>query len=179
MNQLTDYRAPEAFDVIESNITPNQRKNLGELAKTLHQISLGKKIIGSEPYQLHLNNFICESSNKFKSFLNEVRTVPFADEYFEMNEFADSSYYKKPRIFMSPAEIYQVHRNLEVYIDDLVLLYHINNLKAPKKDDPLQIILSELGAAPEPGFDGNKNDGDIILDLKNRFTTLDGIFDYL
>jgi hypothetical protein len=46
--------------------------------------------------------------------------VPPAEEFFEMNEFADSSHYKKPRIFISPEEIYQVHRNLEVYLKELV-----------------------------------------------------------
>jgi hypothetical protein len=93
---------------------------LGEIAKTLHQISTGKSFSGTEPYQMQLNEFIQTSSSKFKLFLNEVQAVPSADEYFEMNEFADSSYYKKPRIYISPEEIYQVHRNLQTHSDDLV-----------------------------------------------------------
>lgn len=109
--------------MIESNISPTQRKNLGEIAKTLHQISTGKLFSGNEPYQVHLNDYIRVSASKFKSFLREVQTVPPSEEYFEMNEFADSSHYKKPRIFISPEEIYQVHRNLEVYLKDLVFSF--------------------------------------------------------
>jgi Ras GTPase-activating-like protein IQGAP2/3 len=115
--------APEAFDVIESNISPTQRKNLGEIAKILHQISTGKLFSGNEPYQIHLNQYIRVSANKFKTFLKQVQSVPLAEEFFEMNEFADSSQYKKPRIFISPEEIYQVHRNLQVYLYDLVFSF--------------------------------------------------------
>ena len=49
-----------------------------------------------------------------------VKSVPTAQEFFDMNEFADSSRQAKPRIYISPEEVIQVHRNLELYIEELV-----------------------------------------------------------
>ena len=59
--------APEAFDVIESNISPLQRKNLAEVAKTLHQISTGK-ITAEHP---GLKSFIESSYIRFVAFLKQ------------------------------------------------------------------------------------------------------------
>jgi len=46
-------------------------------------------------------------------------------------------------------------------------------------NDPLREILSDLGDAPEQGFDGNKSGSEIVLDLKNRFAKIDGSFYWL
>ena len=46
-----------------------------------------------------------------------------ADEYFNMNEYLDSGKLSKPKIYISPEEVYQVHRNLDVHIDELVISF--------------------------------------------------------
>ena len=43
-----------------------------------------------------------------------------ADEFFDMNEFVDSSRQNKPKIYISPEEVCQVHRNLDLYLEELV-----------------------------------------------------------
>ncbi len=63
--------APEAFDVIESTISATQRKNLAEVAKTLHQVSIGKSVVGFEPHVAELNACIQSASTRFTSYLNE------------------------------------------------------------------------------------------------------------
>jgi hypothetical protein len=35
-----------------------------------------------------------------------------------------------------------------------------------------------LGEAPDVGFDGNKAGSEIVLELKNRFAKIDGIFQF-
>jgi hypothetical protein len=65
------YSAPEAFDVIESTISATQRKNLAEVAKTLHQVSIGKSVSGVEPHIADLNACIQVASKRFATYLNE------------------------------------------------------------------------------------------------------------
>ena len=49
-----------------------------------------------------------------------VKIIMTPEEYFDMNEFADSSRATKPKIYISPEEIIEVHRNVEKNIDELV-----------------------------------------------------------
>ncbi|KAJ3092687.1 hypothetical protein HK102_004149 [Quaeritorhiza haematococci] len=81
--------APEAFDVIEANISPVQRKNLAEVAKILHQISVKKLFAADDSSLSAMNDFITTSSKKFMGFIREG------------------------------IEIFQVHRNLVENLDDL------------------------------------------------------------
>jgi hypothetical protein len=73
--------APEAFDIIETAISPAQRKNLAEVAKTIHQISAcnnggkinasGNNLLAPSAYQDMLNEYVQQSGSKFNMFLKE------------------------------------------------------------------------------------------------------------
>ncbi|KAJ1528252.1 hypothetical protein HK096_010080, partial [Nowakowskiella sp. JEL0078] len=132
--------APEAFDVIESNITPIQRKNLAEVAKTLHQISVSRISPSEDPHQAKMNEYIGDAAKRFAIFLKEVSTVPTSEEYFNIDEFVDLGRMQKPT----------------------------NNT-----NDPLRVILSDLGACP-PAIEGKDVPGnEVTLSLTNRFAKLD------
>ncbi|KAH9264779.1 hypothetical protein BASA83_011747 [Batrachochytrium salamandrivorans] len=156
--------APEAFDVIDVAISVTQRKNLGEIAKTLHQISLnrGSGLTDSD-YNVQLNTYIKFSGKRFASFLKEALTVVSAEEYFNMDEFVELSRQDKPIIYISPDEVIQVHHNLVANIDNLTTL----------KDDPLRIILNDLGAVPTPDIGAKGPGSEISLALTNRFAKIE------
>ncbi|KAH6591602.1 hypothetical protein BASA50_008576 [Batrachochytrium salamandrivorans] len=156
--------APEAFDVIDVAISVTQRKNLGEIAKTLHQISLnrGSGLTDSD-YNVQLNTYIKLSGKRFASFLKEALTVVSAEEYFNMDEFVELSRQDKPIIYISPDEVIQVHHNLVANIDNLTTL----------KDDPLRIILNDLGAVPTPDIGAKGPGSEISLALTNRFAKIE------
>jgi hypothetical protein len=163
--------APEAFDVIESAISPTQRKNLAEVAKTLHQISVCKTqplhqttnngtIAPEDVIQSELNSYIRTSARKFRAFFSDASTVISSEEFFNMDQFLDMSRQQKPSIIITPNEVFQVHESLVQNVDDLTT----------DKNDPLRIILNDLAVVPKIP---EKQLGEVHLNLVNRFAKLD------
>ncbi|KAI8810415.1 hypothetical protein BJ742DRAFT_747546 [Cladochytrium replicatum] len=154
--------APEAFDVIESNITPTQRKNLAEVAKMLHQISVNKQFNQDDQSEA-MNAYLSKSAKTFGSFFLEASTVVTAEEFFNIDEYVDLSRTQKPTILISPHEVFQVHRTL---------MENLGDIAEPSKDDPLNQILNDLGNPP-PQSEIKDNAGAVTLVLVNRFAKID------
>ncbi|KXS16126.1 hypothetical protein M427DRAFT_134567 [Gonapodya prolifera JEL478] len=150
--------APEAFDVVEGVVDPNQRKNLAEIAKLLHMMSTGRLVGDDNPWLLPLNEYIKASSGRFAAFFVDACSVMPAEDYYKIDEFRDMATTHKPVIYISPREIFQIQRTLTDYIHDV----------AGKTEDPLALILSELGPAPSVS-DADTGKNTISLQLVNRF----------
>ncbi|KAI8893533.1 hypothetical protein BC833DRAFT_624784 [Globomyces pollinis-pini] len=153
--------APEAFDVIESVVSLTQRKNLAEIAKTLHQISVSKQstINQDGSFTSHVSTYLQNASKQFSNFLREATNVITAEEYFDMDEFLETSKQKKHTIYITPDEICQVHRGL---VDNLQQLPNLPN-------DSLRVVLNELGGVPAAGVAAKGPGSEIALNLSNRF----------
>jgi len=81
------------------------------------------------------------------------------EKQFEVNEYVDQVNTIRPTVYMSPFEIFGMHAMMTDKIDFL----------APEMDDPLRVILSELGNPP-PGFEEHsQGHGEVCLTLQNRF----------
>ncbi|TPX43695.1 hypothetical protein SeMB42_g03246 [Synchytrium endobioticum] len=155
--------APEAFDVIESTISPNQRKNLADVAKALHQIATNRPNPADDGTDERLTEHFASAGKKFAAFFGEATVVPPAEEYFAIDEFIDMSTTKRPIVYISPNEIFQVHATL------LENLEYLTN----KDDDPLKQILNDLGPAPTVKEDSAVQTTEISLTLTNRFAKMD------
>ncbi|KAJ3038625.1 hypothetical protein HDV00_000469 [Rhizophlyctis rosea] len=158
--------APEAFDVIESGatISPIQRKNLADIAKLLHQISVGKLFNQPADDQSGLAAYLNAASKKFFAFFRDASTVETAEEYFNMDEYVDMGSARKPTILITQGEILQVHRALVENLDDFVDL---------GEKDPLKVILNDLGTPPPATPSETSGSSEITLALKNRFASLE------
>ncbi|KAJ3121772.1 hypothetical protein HK098_003406 [Nowakowskiella sp. JEL0407] len=154
--------APEAFDVIESNVTPTQRKNLAEIAKTLHQISVNRLNPADDPQQEKLNEYITKSSKAFTEFLREASTVCSSEEYFNIDEFVDQSRTQKPVLYITPNEIFHVHK----------LLLENQDFVVSETTDPLRQILNDLGTCPDVKEGKEVPGNEMALTLTNRFAKL-------
>ncbi|KAI8836593.1 hypothetical protein BC829DRAFT_447861 [Chytridium lagenaria] len=153
--------APEAFDVIEAAVSPTQRKNLAEVAKTLHQISVNRvNVNAADAFTQEMNEYVSSSAKKFFGFFNEASNVVTAEEYFSMDEFMDVGRQQKPTILITPNEIYQVHDALLQNVDDLT----------SDASDPLRQILNDLGPAPPVS---EKSQTEVHLPLINRFAKVE------
>ncbi|KAJ1918752.1 iqgap- protein [Tieghemiomyces parasiticus] len=131
--------APDSFDVVESVINPLQRKNLAEIAKMLNQVSVGKLFSDDNMFLKPLNNYVAYTSERFAQYSYAVTNVMDPDIYFQIDEFSDMTQTHKPIIYLSPQEVFAMHQALE---DNLEVL-------APGgAEDPLRIILHDLGPAP-------------------------------
>ncbi|KAG0237507.1 hypothetical protein BGW42_000717 [Actinomortierella wolfii] len=156
--------APEGFDVIEGVVSPMQRKNLAEISKMLNQISVGKMFADDNVCLQPLNEYVSYASKKFAKYFTRVADVPEPEEQFDISEFNDQVNTTRPTVYISPYEIFTIHSILMDKIDIL----------APEMDDPLRVILSELGHPPSGYEEHAQGHGEICLTLQNRFTaTLD------
>ncbi|ORX84099.1 hypothetical protein BCR32DRAFT_218164 [Anaeromyces robustus] len=147
--------APEAFDVIESVIDQTQRKNLAEISKLLHNISVNKPFADDNPWLQPLNEYISIAGNKFASFFTKVACVETAEAHFQIDEFDDLTKTSNPVIFISPKEIIEVHSCILEHIEDIEI----------NENDPLRIILKDLG---DP-VTTETSEKEITLTLVNRF----------
>ncbi|KAJ3272520.1 hypothetical protein HDV01_005471 [Terramyces sp. JEL0728] len=156
--------APEAFDVIESAISPIQRKNLAEVAKTLHQISVNKSYgaAESDSYVQAYANYIKSASVKFSVFLREASSVVSAEEYFDINEYLDTGRKESNSVYITPDEIILVHHSLVENLEQLPNL----------KNDSLRVILNELGPLPALGTAAKGPGSEVVLRLSNRFAKI-------
>ncbi|RKO95938.1 Rho GTPase activation protein [Caulochytrium protostelioides] len=132
--------APEAFDVIDSAISPVQRKNLAEIAKTLYQLSYNKQTAtDNTAYGATLNEYITRGGKRFQAYFKDAASVMTPEEHFGIDEFADAGRQQKPTIYITPKEIFSIHRNL----DD-----NINDIAPTEEADELRIVLKALGPPP-------------------------------
>lgn len=76
-----------------------------------------------------------------------------------MNEYVDQVNTIRPTVYMSPFEIFGMHAMLADKLDTL----------APEMDDPLRVILSELGNPPTGFEEHSQGHGEVCLTLQNRF----------
>jgi hypothetical protein len=159
--------APEAFDVIETAVSPVQRKNLAEVAKMLHQISVAKQNTEqplTEPgFATEQFKYVQQASAKFSYFLKEASNVITAEEFFDINEFLDIGKTAKVQVYITPDEIVQVHNALVQYLDQL----------PSTPNDPLRTILDEFGQPPTLGSAAKGPGSEIVLHLSNRFAKAD------
>ncbi|KAJ2718545.1 iqgap- protein, partial [Coemansia sp. Cherry 401B] len=109
--------APESFDVIETTISPLQRKNLAEIAKMLNQVSVGKHFNEDNMFLQPLNNYVGYTAAKFLSYSFAVTDVVDPEVHFQVDEFTDLATLNKPAILMSIGEIQTVHQALEANLD--------------------------------------------------------------
>ncbi|KAJ3397220.1 hypothetical protein HDU92_000100 [Lobulomyces angularis] len=154
--------APEAFDVIEANISPIQRRNLADVAKTIHQISVNKLFPQDGTHMDQMNSYLAKSSKKLSNFFKDVSSnVLTAEEQFCTDGTIDVGSGQKLSIYISPNEILQVHRHILDNLDDLT----------KDKNDPFRQILNDLGTPPPAELD-RPHGGEINLVLTNRINNL-------
>ena len=157
--------APEAFDVIETSISPIQRKNLAEIARLLQQVSVydPKKadaaVNEKGSYADQAAQYFKSASVKFAQFLKEASNTVTCEEYFDMTEFVDSGRVEKHTVYITPDEIVQLHNCLH---ENLIQLPVIPN-------DPLGTIMRELGEPPKNGTAAKGPGSEIVLHLSDRF----------
>lgn len=129
--------APENFGVIDKSLSPLQKRNLGEVAKVVGQIALGRPFGGENIYLQPLNAFIGESMERLHQIANELIAVPDPERTFDIDEFNDLYAKNKPTLYVKMSDVFAIH-NL-VAAELLVM--------SPTRDDVLREIMQDLGSA--------------------------------
>uniref|UniRef100_A0A8C9SQM9 IQ motif containing GTPase activating protein 1 n=1 Tax=Scleropages formosus TaxID=113540 RepID=A0A8C9SQM9_SCLFO len=168
--------APDAFDIIElsagGQLTTDQRRNLGSIAKMLQHAASNKMFLGDNAHLNPINEYLSSSYQKFRRYLLAACDVPSLEEKFNVDEYSDLVNLTKPVIYISIGEIINTHT---------LLLDHQDAI-APDHNDPIHELLEDLGEVPTiesligenplPAGDPNKEmmgKTEVSLTLTNKF----------
>ncbi|RDW82752.1 hypothetical protein BP6252_03864 [Coleophoma cylindrospora] len=128
---------PQQGGVIDRQLTPLQKRNLGEVGKVLSQVTSGRLFGGDNIYLQPLNNYVGEAIERIELIFSELISVPDAESTFDIDEFNDLYAKLKPTLYIKMTDIFAIHNLVSA---DLPLI-------CPNKDDMLREIVQELGSA--------------------------------
>ncbi|XP_032416791.1 ras GTPase-activating-like protein IQGAP1 [Xiphophorus hellerii] len=172
--------APDAFDIIEvsagGQLTTEQRRNLGSVAKMLQHAASNKMFLGDNAHLNPINEYLSSSHQKFRRFFLSACDVPSLEDKFNVDQYSDLVTVTKPVIYISIGEIINTHT---------LLLDHQDAI-APEHNDPIHELLTDLedvptvesliGENPLPPDDPNKElmgKTEVSLTLTNKFDVPD------
>ncbi|XP_068034717.1 ras GTPase-activating-like protein IQGAP1 [Anomalospiza imberbis] len=131
--------APDAFDIIDlsagGQLTTDQRRNLGSIAKMLQHAASNKMFMGDNAHLSIINEYLLQSHQKFRRFFQAACEVPELQDKFNIDEYSDLVTLTKPVIYISIGEIINTHT---------LLLDHQDAI-APEHNDPIHELLDDLG----------------------------------
>uniref|UniRef100_A0A1A8GRW6 IQ motif containing GTPase activating protein 1 n=1 Tax=Nothobranchius korthausae TaxID=1143690 RepID=A0A1A8GRW6_9TELE len=168
--------APDAFDIIEMSaggqLTTEQRRNLGSVAKMLQHAASNKMFLGDNAHLNPINEYLGASYQKFRRYFLTACDVPSLEDKFNVDQYSDLVTVSKPVIYISIGEIINTHT---------LLLDHQDAI-APEHNDAIHELLEDLGEVPTvesligenplPPDDPNKElmgKTEVSLTLTNKF----------
>ncbi|KAK4250768.1 hypothetical protein C7999DRAFT_11376 [Corynascus novoguineensis] len=128
---------PENAGVMDKQLSPLQKRNLGEVAKVLGQITSGKQFGGDNIYLQPLNAFVVESIERLAELTQNLINVPDAESTFDIDEFNDLYAKNKPTLYIKMTDIFAIHSLIAAELPHLSL----------SRDDMLREIMHDLGSA--------------------------------
>lgn len=134
--------APDAFDIInvgaDKQLTNDQRRNLGSVAKILQFAAANKGFGGESSYLSSMNTYIREAHEKFKHYCVMACDVEELEAKFNVDQYSDIVTITKPVIYISVSEICDTHQMLVLHQDEI----------ASDSNDALHELLEDLGDVP-------------------------------
>ncbi|XP_068782272.1 ras GTPase-activating-like protein IQGAP2 isoform X15 [Struthio camelus] len=156
--------APDGFDIIDmtagGQIHPDQRRNLGCVAKVLQHAASNKLFEGESEHLSSMNAYLSQTYQKFRNFFQSACDVPEPEEKFNIDEYSDMVTLTKPVIYISIEEIINTHS---------LLLEHQDAI-ATEPNDLLNELLEGLG--PVPDVESFLGEGAVDPNDPNRESTL-------
>lgn len=129
--------APETMGVVEKQLTPLQKRNLGEVAKVLSQVASGRLFGGENIYLQPLNAYVGDAIQRITEIYSSIIAVPDAENMFDIDEFNDLYSRTKPTLYIKMGDVFAIHH---LIANDLPQV-------CPNRDDMLREIVQELGSA--------------------------------
>lgn len=129
---------PKAYKLVSSAPSQCARKNLTMIAKLIQSMA-NKHVVGShfkEEHMQPLHPFAMRHVNEIQNFLTKLFNFNKITDFYETLEIEQYlSLSKDIKVTITPNEMYRIHELILKYKEELALT----------EDDPLHIILDELG----------------------------------
>ncbi|NXU50141.1 IQGA2 protein, partial [Turnix velox] len=156
--------APDGFDIIDitagGQIHPDQRRNLGCVAKVLQHAASNKLFEGESEHLSPMNTYLSQTYQKFRNFFQTACDVPEPEEKFNIDEYSDMVTLSKPVIYISIEEIINTHSLLLEHQDAIAI----------EPNDQLNELLEGLG--PVPDVESFLGEGAVDPNDSNKESTL-------
>ncbi|KAL8722217.1 MAG: hypothetical protein Q9225_001262 [Loekoesia sp. 1 TL-2023] len=127
---------PEKHGVIDRGLSQEHKRNVGEVARVLSQVALGRLFGGENAFLQPLNSYVGESIQRLGSLWSSLLDVPSAETQFDIDEFNDLYARTKPTLYIKMADIFSIHH---------LVAGDMQNI-CPSQDDVLREIVRELGS---------------------------------
>lgn len=153
--------SPEAFRIKIDDASPESRLSLLAISKVLYALfnMTPFKKNEKDKWMVPLNGWIEEHIPTVQKYYKELVDVVEPEEFLEVDTYLDLVQAVKPVILISYREIRKIHEILNDNLDDIA---------SASADDPLRVIMKDLGKPVHYGSDDTK---EIQLTLVNRFPT--------
>eukprot|EP01098_Paradermamoeba_levis_P003689 TRINITY_DN1650_c0_g1_i4.p1 TRINITY_DN1650_c0_g1~~TRINITY_DN1650_c0_g1_i4.p1 ORF type:complete len:515 (+),score=188.55 TRINITY_DN1650_c0_g1_i4:165-1547(+) len=148
---------PDAYNVIDTELSGGARKNLVVVAKVLQYLFNLKSFGNNERFLVPLNQWMQSKQEIIIEYFNTLVHVDEPEDFLQVTKYMELTQKAKPVIYISIHEMVSCHK---------ILLEHLNEL-APDKEDNMRVVLNDLGPPPEDIDEGD--DREIQLTLNNRF----------
>lgn len=156
--------SPDSVGIIQKAPTPLQKKNLGEVAKVLNQITSGRLFALENVFLQPLNEYVSIAVRRFKDVFRNMIDVPAIETRFEIDEYEDLTSKTRPILYIKMSDIFAIHRLIASEIDTI----------AGSRDDPLREIIGELGSVQTSESElKNVGNTEISLQLDPSFQRID------
>jgi hypothetical protein len=149
--------SPNKYNIVSKETLSNQ-KTLVLISKVLQKV-FNLSMFSTRDELVPLNSWIQKTKNQTVAYFTDVIDVPDPEEYLQVTRYMDLTQKTKPIIIITVGEILNTHRLLREYIDQV----------APDKDDPLRIVLNDLGEVGDDDEDEEEARKEVQLTLENRF----------
>ncbi|KAL8763913.1 MAG: hypothetical protein Q9184_000356 [Pyrenodesmia sp. 2 TL-2023] len=127
---------PEKYGVIDRGLSQEHKRNVGEVARVLGQVALGRLFGGENAFLQPLNSYVGESIQRLGDIWSNLIDVPSAETQFDIDEFNDLYARTKPTLYIKMADIFSIHH---LVAGDLPSI-------CPSQDDILREVVRELGS---------------------------------
>nr|POE92358.1 ras gtpase-activating-like protein rng2 [Quercus suber] len=158
---LPSLKEPEMWGVIDRGLSPQHKRNLGQVITVLGQVIAGRLFGAENIYLQPLNNWVTESLERWHECLHRLFDMPSAEEHFDADQFKDLYSRTKPTLYIKLTDIFALH---SLVADNLPAV-------VATRDDPLRELLTDLGSAKsnESDLSGAVRGGEFTLTLRSRF----------
>eukprot|EP01116_Phalansterium_solitarium_P009241 TRINITY_DN2330_c0_g1_i1.p1 TRINITY_DN2330_c0_g1~~TRINITY_DN2330_c0_g1_i1.p1 ORF type:complete len:873 (+),score=364.65 TRINITY_DN2330_c0_g1_i1:137-2755(+) len=147
---------PQSFGIVDKEPTVLMVKNLASVAKVLQNLFNLSTFGKNERSMSSLNGWIEKNLPAVREYFSDLIDVAEPAEALQVDKYMELTQKTKPVIIISLHEIAETHAFI---LADIAKL-------AKDKDDPLRIIMADLGEAPQVS---SADDREINLVLNNRF----------
>jgi len=151
---------PDLYNIAGDDLPPIARKNLITASRVLQNLFNFKKFSEENPGEkcfVPLNSFIDKNTPMIQEYVASIYKVPEPEDKLQVNKYMELAQKAKPVIMISLHEIFKTHALLAENLSQL----------ATENDDPLRVIMADLG--PPPSSSEDDQDRELQLTLTNRF----------